>query len=134
MENYDPAFKSIVREGDILAAGFNFGTGSSREQAATCLKYRNIQMVIAGSFSETYKRNAINNGFLVLEVPDLVIALKNKFGSDTLTVRTALTAQIDFRKAQITVDDIIYDTGPVGIAAQELIVSGGLENWVKKSL
>ena len=134
MENYDPAFKSIVREGDILAAGFNFGTGSSREQAATCLKYRNIRMVIAGSFSETYKRNALNNGFLVLEVPDLVIALKYKFGSDTLTVRTALTAQIDFRKAQITVDDIIYDTGPVGIAAQELIVSGGLENWVKKSL
>jgi homoaconitate hydratase len=70
----------------------------------------------------------------VLEVPDLVIALKNKFGSDTLTVRTALTAEIDFRKAQITVDDMIYDTGPVGIAAQELIVSGGLENWVKKSL
>jgi len=134
MENYDPAFKLMVREGDILAAGFNFGTGSSREQAATCLKYRKIQMVIAGSFSETYKRNAINNGFLVLEVPDLVIALKNKFGTDTLTVRTALTAQIDFRKAQITVEDIIYDTGPVGIAAQELIVSGGLENWVKKSL
>jgi len=134
MENYDPAFKSIVREGDILAAGFNFGTGSSREQAATCLKYRKIQLVIAGSFSETYKRNAINNGFLVLEVPDLIIALKKEFATTALTVRTNLTAYIDFRKAQIKVNDTIYDTGPVGFAAQELIVSGGLEKWVKKSL
>jgi homoaconitate hydratase len=134
MENYDPAFKTIVREGDILAAGFNFGTGSSREQAATCLKYRNIKLVIAGSFSETYKRNAINNGFLVLEVPDLINDLKLKFGTTALTMRTALMAQIDFQKAQIITGDHKYTIDPIGTAAQELIVSGGLENWVKKSL
>jgi homoaconitate hydratase len=37
MENYDPKFGSIARDGDILLGGFNFGSGSSREQAATAI-------------------------------------------------------------------------------------------------
>jgi homoaconitate hydratase len=56
MENYDPKFSSLVKKTDILVGGFNFGTGSSREQAATALKYKGLQCVVAGSFSETYKR------------------------------------------------------------------------------
>ncbi|HEB61049.1 MAG TPA: homoaconitase, partial [Phycisphaeraceae bacterium] len=43
MENYDPHFQEIAREGDIIVSGKNFGTGSSREQAATCLALRGIQ-------------------------------------------------------------------------------------------
>ena len=76
MENYDPEFQKVAKEGDILVGGFNFGTGSSREQAATALKYRGIQLVIVGSASQTYKRNALNNGFLVIEIPELVEELK----------------------------------------------------------
>ena len=56
MENYDTAFVDLVKQNDILIAGFNFGTGSSREQAATALKHAGVQLVVAGSFSETYKR------------------------------------------------------------------------------
>jgi len=44
-------------------------TGSSREQAATSLKYRGLSLVVAGSYSETYKRNALNNGLLTIEAP-----------------------------------------------------------------
>jgi len=55
-----------------LVGGYNFGTGSSREQAVTSLKYKGISLILAGSFSETYTRNAWNNGFVCLEVPDLV--------------------------------------------------------------
>ncbi|KAB2846053.1 MAG: homoaconitase, partial [Ignavibacterium sp.] len=62
MENYDTEFVKIANSGDILVGGFNFGTGSSREQAATALKYKGIQLVVAGTFNETYKRNALNNG------------------------------------------------------------------------
>ena len=57
MRNYDPAFQAIARRGDILVGGRNFGSGSSREQAATALKHRGISLVIAGSYSQTYKRN-----------------------------------------------------------------------------
>ena len=134
MENYDPEFKNIVIPGDILAGGFNFGTGSSREQAATCLKYRKIQIVIAGSFSETYKRNAINNGFLVIEAPTLINDLKSKYGIDNLTVRTKIDVVVDFRESKVIIPSKEYKFSPVGIAAQEIIVDGGLENWVKKRL
>ncbi len=48
-------------------------TGSSREQAATSLKYRGLSLLVAGSFSETYKRNALNNGLLTIEAPKLVL-------------------------------------------------------------
>jgi len=134
MENYDPAFGKLVKEGDILVAGFNFGTGSSREQAATALKYRGIRLVLAGSFSETYKRNALNNGFLVINAPDLARDLKARFGTEKLTVRTGLTAAIDFRRSVLTLDGKTYAISPVGTAAQELVLVGGLESWVKAQL
>ncbi|MCL4547753.1 MAG: homoaconitase [Bacteroidetes bacterium] len=134
MENYDPVFGKIVKAGDILVGGFNFGTGSSREQAATALKYRGIRLVIAGSFNETYKRNALNNGFLLIECPELVNDLKKKSGKGNLTVKTELICQIDFEKSYITANGKTYSIDPVGEAAQELIVTGGLENWVKDNL
>ena len=134
MENYDSEFGKIVNEGDILVGGFNFGTGSSREQAATALKYRGIKLVIAGSFSETYKRNALNNGFLIIECPKLVNDLKTKYGKDKLTVETGITAEVNFANSKITVDQKNYNIDPVGVPAQELIVFGGLEEWVKKNL
>ncbi len=134
MENYDPEFSKIIRKGDILVGGFNFGIGSSREQAATALKYCGIQILIAGSFNETYKRNALNNGFLTIESPQLVIDLKSKFGNDKLTVRTGVQATVDFSNSTITTQTKIYSIDPIGIAAQELIVCGGLEEWTKKNL
>lgn len=134
MENYDPEFGSIAREGDILVGGFTFGTGSSREQAATALKHRGIRLVLAGSFSETYKRNALNNGFLVIEAPELVRDLKEIYGTDRLTVRTGQNASIDFRRSSLDTGGKTYSISPVGSAAQELIIVGGLENWVRQSL
>lgn len=76
MGNYDPKFTEIAKAGDVIISGRNFGTGSSREQAATCLKLFGIPCVIAASFSETYKRNAFNNGFIVFECPELVEHLR----------------------------------------------------------
>ena len=134
MENYDPEFGKIVSEGDILVGGFNFGTGSSREQAATALKYRGIRLVLGGSFSQTYRRNALNNGFMAIEAPELVNDLKAKFGTDKLTVKTGIEAKIDFGSARLEADGKTYSIAPVGAAAQELVLSGGLENWVKERL
>ena len=134
MENYDLEFIKIANEGDILVGGFNFGTGSSREQAATALKYKGIKLVIAGSFNETYKRNALNNGFLLIECPALITDLKLKFGKEKLTVKTEMAASIDFVNSKINLDKKEYNFDPVGRAAQELIVKGGLENWVRDNL
>ncbi len=134
MENYDPQFGKLVKKGDILAGGYNFGTGSSREQAATALKHRGIRLVLAGSFSETYKRNALNNGYLVIEAPELVDDLKDRFGTEKLTIRTGIKAAIDFKRSSLEADGKTYPISPIGAAAQELVVAGGLENWVRAKL
>ncbi len=68
-ENYDPQLGGCIKPGDILVVGQNFGTGSSREQAATALQAARVVCVIAASFSETYRRNAFNNGLLCIEAP-----------------------------------------------------------------
>jgi homoaconitate hydratase len=134
MENYDPEFVKTTKTGDILVGGFNFGTGSSREQAATALKYKGIQLVVAGTFNETYKRNALNNGYLLIECPQLVNDLKTKYGKDKLTIKTELKVKIDFENSSLIFENKAYSIDPVGEAAQELIVDGGLEEWVKKNL
>lgn len=134
MENYDPEFTKLVNDGDILVGGYTFGTGSSREQAATALKFRGIRCVIAGSFSQTYARNALNNGFLVIESPALVDYLIDKYGRDKLTVYSKLKSVIDFKNSEIEFDGKQFPISPIGTAAQELIVVGGLENWVKQNI
>jgi len=139
MENYDPRFGQLVKEGDILVAGFNFGTGSSREQAATALKHRGIRLVVAGSLSETYKRNAINNGFLAVEAPGLVRDLKAQFGTRQLTIRTGIVARLLAARSLIETRSRDGKTRthaitPVGAAAQELILAGGIAGWVRKQL
>lgn len=134
MENYDPQFRQIMKPGDILAGGFNFGTGSSREQAATAFKFAGIAMVIAGTFNETYKRNAINNGFLTVESPELVETLKQKIGTGQLTVKTGLVVTVDFTRSMAITPLGDFPISPIGPAVQELIIVGGLEPWVIKQL
>lgn len=71
MEDLDPGFSTNVQKGDIVLAGKNFGCGSSREQAAFCLKYAGVGAVIAKSFSRLYYRNCINAGLPALVLPSL---------------------------------------------------------------
>jgi homoaconitate hydratase len=134
MENYDPEFQKKVKQRDILVGGENFGTGSSREQAATALKYCGIQLVIAVSFNETYKRNAINNGFLTIECPELVYEFSEMFGKKELTVRTGIMATIDLMNSSLIAGAAKYMISPVGPTAQELMLVGGLEEWIKKKI
>jgi homoaconitate hydratase len=68
--NYSEDINELInRVGDYaILAGENWGVGSSREQAATALKYSGCRILVAKSVNETYRRNAINNGLLVLEI------------------------------------------------------------------
>jgi 3-isopropylmalate/(R)-2-methylmalate dehydratase small subunit len=64
-----PDFAASVQAGDVLAAGANFGIGSSREQAAGALRHLGVAAVIAPSFSGLFFRNAFNLGLLLLTCP-----------------------------------------------------------------
>lgn len=67
LEGIDPSFPERIGRGDIIVAGSNFGCGSSREQAATCLAAAGIGAVVAKSFSRIFYRNAINQGLPPIE-------------------------------------------------------------------
>lgn len=62
LEDLDADFVKTVQPGDVVVAGKNFGCGSSREQAVTCLKYNGVDYVIAAGFARIYFRNCVNNG------------------------------------------------------------------------
>jgi 3-isopropylmalate/(R)-2-methylmalate dehydratase small subunit len=70
LEGVRPEFAAEVRPGDVLAAGPNFGIGSSREQAADALVKLGVKAVIAPSYSGLYFRNAFNLGLLLLTCKD----------------------------------------------------------------
>jgi len=79
MSNYDAAFRTLAQPGDILVSGFNFGCGSSREQAATTILAKQIPLVVAGSFGNIFATNSINNALMGLEIPRLVERLRETF-------------------------------------------------------
>ncbi len=135
MENYDPNFQTIAKEGDILIGGDTIGCGSSREQAATALKYRGIALIIAGSFSQTYKRNAFNNGYICIECPELVDDLKAAHADDSAaTIRVGVGGTVDFSESRIEAAGKHYTFSPLGEIAQELVVKGGFEVVIKEQL
>jgi homoaconitate hydratase len=134
-ENYDPKFHSVAAPGDIIAGGKNFGCGSSREQAATCLKHAGIQLVIAGSFSQTYKRNAINNGFICIECPELLDYLRQTLpGPGAATVNTGRELTVNITASEILFDGERFRFQPLSTVPQELVAAGGMELWLNAEL
>lgn len=165
MENYDPGFAPLVaslvsknisqplndiKNGVILVAGYNFGTGSSREQAATALKSAGIPLVIAGSFGDIFKRNAINNGLVCLECPELVSDLTKAYGLDgkrgaggkdgEMTVEKGIEVEVSMAEGTIVITSSgglgmkTYTVRTVGPSVQELWICGGLEGYVLKEI
>ncbi len=137
MLNYDPAFQDIAQDGDIIVAGRNFGAGSSREQAATALKYRGIRMVIAASFSQTYLRNAFNNAFICIESSELSEAMLEAHAAEAENGAETIPSDqlaINFKTATATWRGQEFTLSPVGPSAQELVLAGGLEALTRKRL
>ena len=143
MSNYDPEFSSIAKEGDILVSGFNFGCGSSREQAATAILAKRIPLVVSGSFGNIFSRNSINNALMGLEVPRLVNRLRETFAPEKdkpPTRKTGWTLTWDVRRSRIEVQEgpngprWTQKVGELPPNVQEIIAEGGLEKWVKKAI
>lgn len=142
MSNYDPEFSSKAKEGDILVAGFNFGCGSSREQAATAILAKKMPLVVSGSFGNIFSRNSINNALMGLEVPRLIARLRETFGPQEKmpTRRTGWTLTWDIRRSRIEVQEgengpkWTHKVGELPPNVQEIIAKGGLEQWVKNAI
>ncbi|MCX7049265.1 MAG: 3-isopropylmalate dehydratase small subunit [Candidatus Sumerlaeota bacterium] len=123
MEDAEPGFAGKVRKGDVIVAGKNFGCGSSREQAAACLKAAGISAVIAKSFARIYFRNAINLGLPVVQCAVAVEAIKP---GDEVTV--------DFTAGVILHGGQTYAFPPLPDSVMSILEKGGLVEHVKASL
>ena len=104
-------------------AGRNFGNGSSREQAVTCLKYRGIAAVIARSFARIYFRNAVNQGLLLITCPEVADAAQ---AGDSLT--------IDLAYSTLRLAGRDYAFPPLSPATLSMIEAGGLIPHLRRKL
>jgi len=123
MEDLDPSFAKEVKTGDVIVAGANFGCGSSREQAATCLKAAGIAAVVAKSFSRIFFRNAINNGLPVIELQEGIGTMKK---DDTVA--------IDFENGVVTYEGNEYHFPALPVEVLAILEDGGLIPHVRKAL
>lgn len=77
-------------QGEILVAGKNFGSGSSREHAAWAIAGYGFKVVVSSFFADIFKNNAMNNSLLPVVVSDEFLAKifesVNKNPNITLTV------------------------------------------------
>jgi len=123
LEDLDKDFVNKVQPGDIIVAGEDFGCGSSREHAVWAIRGAGVQTVIAKSFARIFFRNAINNGFYVIESPD---------GLEKITNGDEL--EIDYKagliKNKTAGVDISFN--PLPDFALEIINDGGLLEHIKR--
>ena len=118
MENYDTNFSQMAKAGDILVSGFNFGCGSSREQAATAILAKQIPLVVAGSFGNIFSRNSINNALMGLEVPRLIRRLRETFSGTPKEPTSEITEPFGNSEGQQSLDSTT--PGPTAPASKQL--------------
>ncbi len=125
MEGIDSEFISRVQPGDIILAGADFGSGSSREHAPIAIKAAGISCVIAKSFARIFFRNAVNIGLPILEC---VEAVEESDPGDSLEVELA-TGQIENVSKGLSFRAKPYPDFMLGI-----ISAGGLVDYTRQRI
>ena len=115
-----PELAGQIQPGDIIVAGKNFGCGSSREQAPEVIKALGIPCIIAKSFARIFYRNALNNGLLLLEQPELHDVVKE---GDTITV--TVNEDVDYNGKK-------YPIASLPENLMEIIEAGGLVRAMRR--
>ncbi len=122
-EPLGPEVQERLKESPIIVAGRNFGCGSAREQAATCLIGVGVKAVVARSYSRVFFRNAINTGLVAVECPAAVDAITD--GDEVW---------VDYEAGTVTVGETEYPFAPFPPVLQELHEAGGLIEHLIKNI
>ncbi len=129
LEDFDPEFASKVREGDVIIAGRNFGCGSSREQAVTCLKYAGVGAIIAASYARIYYRNAINQALYAIECPQA-----SEYARSRREELEGSEVVIDPENGTLRLGGKEFTFAPMSGKAREIFDAGGLEEYTRRKL
>lgn len=124
-ETVYPNFLKEAQAGDIIVAGKYFGCGSSREQAATALRYFGIASIVAESFARIYYRNAINLGLPVLTCPGVAAAFQQGHEAEVDLAAGTVKNLTTGRELQ---------SQPLPPLIQEILEAGGLIPRLKQRL
>ena len=122
LEDLDPTFIQNVQPGDIIVAGKNWGCGSSREQAVTCLKEAGVGAIVARSFARIYFRNCINQALPIVTC-DAVDG-----------VESGQEITIDFAAGAVTTPAGEYAFPPLSPEVMAILDAGGLIPHVRQQL
>ncbi len=115
-------FADKARSGDLVLAGDNFGSGSSRQHAVDCFKALGVRAVMARSFGAIYKRNAINSGFPIIELPDLPDDLFSNFEM----------AELNLEDGILSSGDNSFQGNPMSEVARNIYLAGGLFQYAER--
>jgi 3-isopropylmalate/(R)-2-methylmalate dehydratase small subunit len=115
LEDLDPTFAVSMQPGDIVVGGRNWGCGSSREQAVTCLVMAGVKVLIAKSIARIYYRNAVNGGLLPVICPPAVDAIQH---GESITV--------DAERYTVTCAAGVFEFPPLSPSLKAILEAGGL--------
>ncbi len=125
MEDLDPSFAGSVQTGDIIVAGENFGSGSSREHAPLAFKGAGVSCVIAHSFARIFYRNAINVGLPILECP-MAVGGAEKGHEMEVDLEAGRVRNLSTGRS--------YQAEPYPPFMMELIEAGGLVPYTRRQI
>ncbi|HMN14117.1 MAG TPA: 3-isopropylmalate dehydratase [Bellilinea sp.] len=123
LEDLDPQFARNVKPDDILVVGSNWGCGSSREQAVTCLLAVGVRVLVAKSIARIYFRNAVNGGLLPVVCPAAVEAVQD---GETITV--------DTDRYIVTCSGGTFEFPPLSPSLNAILDAGGLIPMLKQKI
>ena len=118
-EGLDAGLRERIVPGTILVVGDNFGSGSSREQAATAMQAAGITCVVAKSFARIFHRNCINLGLPAIPSPEAAAA-----------ARDGSAVRVDPEAGEVEVDGERYPAPVLPPFMLELLEAGGLVPWI----
>lgn len=104
-----------LRASQVLVAGRNFGGGSAREQAATCLVGAGVQAVVAAGFARAFFRNAINVALIAVECPPAVEA-----------ARDGEEVHVNVEAGTVETAGQVFEFTPYPPALRKIVDGGGL--------
>lgn len=122
MDGARPGFADLVRPGDVIVGGANFGTGSSRDPAVKGLQAAGVQAIVAESFARIFFRNCINAGLAPVEC------------AAAGRIEEGQVVQIDLMEGKVTVIDTgeVLEAVPLPTEIAVILDAGGLVEFMRK--
>ncbi len=117
-------FPKKAKKGDVVIAGENFGSGSSRQQAVDCFKALGIALIVAKSFGAIYKRNAINSALPIIEAKNIEEIEATDGDEIEVDIDTGLIVNLKNGKKTYA--------KPFSKVQKEILEAGGLFEFAKK--